>query len=124
VLRKLAARGVNVVSVIGSYNGARDVMIANAAIVLNMHYFERGVFEVVRVSYLLANGCAVVSEGSFSNKDEEPFRQGVAFAEYDHLADLCSVLLDRPDELDRLGREGQRIIQSRPMTQYLAAVLA
>ena len=122
VINELKARGVAVVPVFSIYGAGRDDLISKAAIVLNLHYFDLGVFELVRVSYLLANGCAVVSEGYLA-ADEIPFQAGVAFAPYSRLADVCCALLKHPTELDKLAKAGQRIIESRPMTQYLAAVL-
>ena len=40
----------------------RDALIARSKVVLNMHYYEPGEFESVRVSYLWANRKCVVTE--------------------------------------------------------------
>ncbi len=90
VLRKLESAGLNVCSVFGVYGDARDELIARSRIVLNVHFYETQVFEIVRVSYLLANSKAVVTEHS---PDLGSLRNAVAAFPYDSLAEGCLSLL-------------------------------
>ena len=66
------------------YGAYRDKYIARSKIVLNMHYYTPGIFEIARVSYLLANKKCVVSEeglgdGAFrGNATRGRARPGVA----------------------------------------------
>ena len=46
----------------GVRGAERDALIARARLVLNLHFYPTAIFELVRVSYLLANGKAVVAE--------------------------------------------------------------
>ncbi|HEX8955850.1 MAG TPA: hypothetical protein VF798_06230, partial [Burkholderiaceae bacterium] len=62
VLDGLRRRGVNVEAVFGVYGAERDALIARAKLVLNLRLYDSDIFEIVRVSYLLGNGKAVVSE--------------------------------------------------------------
>jgi len=62
VLDQLEQAGLKVERLFGVYGEERDKYIARSKIVLNMHYYESKIFEHVRVSYLLANRKAVVSE--------------------------------------------------------------
>ena len=62
VLRDLHDRGLRVKWLSGVYGVSRDAWIARSKIVLNIHYWEAKIFEITRVSYLLANRRAVVSE--------------------------------------------------------------
>ena len=62
VLDQLRSRGINTQAVFGVYGAARDSLIARAKVVLNLHFYEASIFEIVRVSYLLANRKAVVAE--------------------------------------------------------------
>ncbi len=57
---------------------------------LNVHYYETNLFEAVRVSYLLANSKAVVSEAS---PDVGYFEKAVAIFPYNELAEGCFSLL-------------------------------
>jgi hypothetical protein len=65
VLHELSHRGFTAVYAAGLFGTARDELIGRAKIVLNVNYnnFAK-IFEVVRVSYLLANRKAVVADES------------------------------------------------------------
>lgn len=56
--------GVRTEILFGAYGPQRDAMIARSKIILNIHYYPAQIFEAVRVSYLLNNGCFVISEKS------------------------------------------------------------
>jgi hypothetical protein len=124
VLEELARRGARVHAGFGVYGAARDALIARARLVLNVHYFEAKVFEVVRVSYLLANRRCVVSERGCDAAEEAVFEAGVAFAPYGGLADRCLELLARPEERRRLAEEGFRLMAARDEAAYLRDVVA
>jgi hypothetical protein len=93
VLDAIAATGARVATGFDVYGARRDAMIARARIVLNLHYYEARVFEIVRVSYLLANRACVVSEEGADGDLEAPLKDGIAFASYENLAATCSRLL-------------------------------
>jgi SAM-dependent methyltransferase len=124
VIEELLRSGVRVETAFGVYGKARDQLIARSRIVLNIHFYEAKVFEIVRVSYLLANGRVVVSERGASAEEEAPFEQGVAFDSYEHLASRCVQLLNDEDERARLRKTGRLIMESRPATTFLKAALA
>ena len=123
VIDRLRAAGVRVEAVFGVYGGERDALIARAKLVLNVHYYEAKVFEVVRVSYLLANGRAVVSERGSDPAEEASFASAVAFADHDQLVDTCLALLQQPAERQRLGEAGLGLMRARPEDQFLAPAL-
>jgi hypothetical protein len=124
VLEALRARGANVVHAFGKYAGERDALIARAKLCLNVHHYDAKVFEIVRVSYLLANARAVVSERGADVEDERAFEPGVAFAPYDRLVDRCLALLAAPDERRRLAQAGFELMRARSEPAYLAAALS
>jgi len=62
ILDELKAKGLNVLHLFGVYGDERDSYIARAKVVLNMHFYEPGVMETVRLSYLWANRACVCSE--------------------------------------------------------------
>ena len=96
VLADLQARGAVVHHAFGVYGAERDALVARSSVVLNMHYFEARVFEIVRVSYLLANRRFVVSERGGDATLEAPFTAGLVFADYDDLADTVESFLTNP----------------------------
>lgn len=124
VLDELRAQGARVETLFGVYGAGRDAFIARSRVVLNVHYFEARVFEIVRVSYLLGNGRAVVSERGAAADEEAPFEECVAFAPYEELTARCLQLLDAPAERARLGAAGVECMRARPMWKSLATAFA
>jgi O-methyltransferase len=103
VLEKVKEAGVRLHTAFGVYGKARDALIARAKIILNIHQTGCDLFESVRVSYLLANAKAVVSE---SSPDIGYFKDAVVSLPYEELAEGCLALLRddaRRKELERRG---------------------
>lgn len=124
VLAELERKGARVHVAFGLYGPPRDALVARSRIVLNLHYYDAKVFEIVRVSYLLANRRCVVSERGRVPSEEAPFERGVAFADYPRLADRCLELLARPGERQAIAEEGFRVMSARVEAEYLRAALA
>src|SRR5882724_11294934 len=93
VLKQLATQGVNVEARFNIYGAERDAFVARSKIILNVHFYESRVFEIVRVSYLLANRKCVVSETGQDEALESPLRKGVASVPYGRLTAACLQLL-------------------------------
>jgi hypothetical protein len=123
IVRRLRADGLRVEAAFGVYGAARDALIARAKVVLNVHFYDAKVFEVVRVSYLLANRKAVVSERGADPHEEAPFAAAVRFVRYDELARACRELVASADERRRLGEAGLGVMRGRPEAEILAAAL-
>ena len=123
-LQAMRNSGIKVFAGSGLYGAERDAVFARARIVLNLHYYEAQVFEIVRVSYLLANRLCVVSEAGLDQDLEGPFRNGVAFVPYRDLVAVCRYLLQRPDERRRLANAGFEAFKARPQAAMLKAALA
>jgi hypothetical protein len=121
VLDLLRDQGLRVESLTGVHGKARDAFIARSKVVLNMHYGSGFVFESVRVSYLLANRKAVVSERGDGHED---FSDGVAFAEYTELADRCAAIVRDDEARKKLELRGFEVMSGRSEAAYLKAALA
>lgn len=124
VLERLVARRLRVHAVFGAYGPARDALIARARVVLNVHFYDAKVLEMVRISYLLANRCAVLSECSADPREDDGLSGGVAFAAYEQLAERARALIDDPAARERLSQRGFEIMRGRPAAAYLPAALA
>ncbi|HEX8958244.1 MAG TPA: methyltransferase domain-containing protein [Solirubrobacterales bacterium] len=123
VLATLQARGLNVKAVFGVYGAERDSLIARAKIVLNVHFYEAKVFEMVRVSYLLANRRCVVSERGADAGEERGLEAVVAFAPYEELVETCVQLVGDPAARARLGEAGFGLVSRRVEAELLREVL-
>jgi hypothetical protein len=87
ILAGLLSAGLKVKILTGVYGEERDNYIARSKVVLNVHYYEPGIFEVVRVSYLWANAKCVVSEESPDSDFGVP---------YDDLVEACLLRVRYP----------------------------
>lgn len=124
VIEALRARGLRVETLFSVYGPARDAVIARSKLVLNVHFYEAKVFEAVRVSYLLANRRAVVSERGAVAEEEAPFADGVAFAAYHELVDRCVELVRDGPARAELAERGFRAISGRRQADFLRAALS
>mmetsp|Transcript_7056 Transcript_7056/g.8977 ORF Transcript_7056/g.8977 Transcript_7056/m.8977 type:complete len:406 (+) Transcript_7056:199-1416(+) len=72
----------------------RDAVVDNAAVVLNLHYYEHAALEVHHINYLLARGKCVLSEWSVDSHLDSVYSAAVAFTPAESLADLAIALLN------------------------------
>jgi hypothetical protein len=124
VLSEIGASGVTLVAVFDFYGEKRDALIARAKIVLNMHFYDAKVFEIVRVSYLLANRACVVSETGQDPELEAPLAGGVAFAPYDGLAPACLGLLRDDAARESVAEKGFERMRALSQVDMLERALA
>ncbi len=124
VLRDLHDRGLRVKWLSGALGVSRDAWIARSKIVLNVHYWEAKIFEIARVSYLLANRRAVVSEGGADPALERGLESGVAFADYDELADRCVELVGDERARRELAERGYQAFSARSQAAILQRALS
>ncbi len=126
-LDALKARGLNVMigdtdhPCIGEY---RDQLIARAKVVVNIHYYETvGIFEIVRVSYLLANGKAVVSELSPHTDIEPDIKEAIVTGSRADLPELCWQLVHDDTRRQQLERHGFELFRQRSASAILAPAI-
>jgi hypothetical protein len=122
IINDLDKAGINVQYSHSIYGRNRDAIFARSKIVLNVHYHPQKIFEAVRVSYLLNNGCYVVSEESAIY----PY-PGVGLCQvvYGDLVETCrQVLAMKYLSIEEIG-ETNRVEFERgyPMTKLLERVL-
>ncbi len=97
IFDKLEADGLRVKRLFGVYGEERDAWIARSKIVLNVHFFAAPIFEIFRVSHLLANGAFVVNEMGGLDPELEAFaRVTTSHAPYEQLVDACKALVRTP----------------------------
>lgn len=121
VLEACRRAGLRVVGSYGVYGAERDRLLARARVVLNVHFFEAKVLEMVRLSYLLANGCTVLSESGADPLEDSALQGGVQFAAYESLPEQAVRLVEDGGARVRLAARGQELMRARPITAYLQA---
>ncbi len=124
ILDALKARGLNLVVAGGVYGGERDALIARSKVVLNLHYYDTHIFETARVSYLLANRKAVVAEVQADTEIDPRYAAAVEARAYEDLVQGCLDLLADPVARRKREDNGLAIMQSMPLSGFLAPLIA
>jgi hypothetical protein len=120
----LSRAGLSSVFVSGLYGAARDELISRAKIVLNINLYQHSqIFEIVRVSYLLANRKAVVAildPGTFVEDDIRPV---IKFTTLEKIVDDCVHLLAHEDDRIKIENAGFDCIAKRDIRDVLRNAL-
>jgi hypothetical protein len=109
VLDDLRLAGLSVVVLDSVYGFQRDTFIARSKVVLNMHYYEPGIFEIARCSYLLANEVCVVSEIGIG---DEAFKEAVSSVPYDQLVSVCVEMVNSEEKRRAHAKRGFEIMKT------------
>ena len=123
IINRLKTAGLAVTSVFGVYGAQRDELIARAKLVLNVHFYASSIFEIVRVSYLLANSKAVVAECHDQTEIYPDLRDALRTAHYEGLVDACIELVSNNTLRQHYETVGFKRMQARSMTDILRPVV-
>ncbi|WP_448192969.1 hypothetical protein [Azospirillum sp. sgz301742] len=123
VLDALRRAGLAVVHLDGVFGMERDSHIARAKIVLNLHFYATQIFEIVRVSYLMANRKPVVTEASAATEVDEGLRAGLAAVPYEALVERCVELVRDDSGQHALEERAFQIFALRDQASVLRGVL-
>jgi hypothetical protein len=94
--------------VFNMYGKALDDVIARSKIILNMHFYETGIHEIFRTSYLMANRKCVVTEKGKDLDLEKKYYKSMWFSDYEALASECLNLLANKRARDDVAECGFR----------------
>ncbi len=119
VLDQLRQSGLAVKHVFGVYGEQRDALIARSKIVLNMHFYLPGTFEIVRVAYPMANRKVVVAEVNPGEEVDADLLPGLVAVPYERLAESCRHWADDNDRRRELEETAFRTFSARAMTNIL-----
>ena len=112
--------GLTTVFVCGLYGEARDEIIGRAKLIVNVNLYSLSkIFEVVRVSYLLANSKAVVADVDPNTEIDDDMRSAIMRTTGPQLVNECRRLV--ADDAARLALEeaGFKAIQCRDIRNIL-----
>ena len=123
ILNRLSDAGLEVQVAFGVYGRQRDDLIARSKIVLNIHYYESKIFEIVRVSYLLANSKAVVTECAAETNLDQGVKSAAICVPYNSLVSGCCALIANESERHSLEKRGLEWFSQRKETEILSKAL-
>lgn len=123
VLDQLVASGLTVKVLFGVYGKERDRLIERSKIVLNHHFYNSKIFEIIRVFYLLTNSIAVVGEVSESTFIDTIYRTGIYEAKYDDLVAGCIKIVRDDITRDKIEEKALESISKYPQKLFTLEVL-
>lgn len=124
ILDGLDAAGLKTKRLFGVYGKERDEWIARSKIVLNMHHYERGVFEIFRVSHLVANHkCVVNEDGGVDEALNEQARKLTWSIDYNSLVEACVRLAGDPEMCTMIAEGAHRYFRAFRLVDYVKAAL-
>jgi len=123
VLDALKSSGLNVHTIFGIYGKDRDDLIARSKLVLNLHYYDSEIFEVVRVFYLLSNSIPVVGEINPATLVSDVYKNSVLGVPYQELVNACIRLIKDDQARDMQARKGLELIKQNPQHIYTNKLL-
>ena len=123
ILEKLIAKGLTVKTLFGVYGKERDEWVERSKLVLNHHFYNSQIFEIVRVFYLLTNSVAVVGEVNESTSIDTMCREGICAVKYDDLVTGCVELIKDDDVRQRIQAKALNSISKYPQKLFTQEVL-
>ncbi len=123
LLDAMTAAGIRLHHVFGVYGAPRDALISRSKLVLNIHAHPTKIMEVVRLSYLLANRKAIVTELDDMTEFDADLRDAVAGVPYDRIIEECRRLLADEPARQALEDRGYRRFQARDLIPVLREVI-
>ena len=122
IVQQLKDAGLKVYASDNLYGGARDNLISRSKVVLNVHHDGRDMFEIVRVSYLVANKVLVVSEDS--SDMGEYSSELCRWSHYDRLSSRTLFVLNYNEKLHIESIENSfSVFRDAPFTPIVASAL-
>lgn len=105
--------------IFGIYGKELEKCIASSEIILNCHYYDTQLFEIVRCSYLMANKKFILSEPGLDTELEAPFKEGIAFHKKEEWPEVVKTYLANPDIREKIAQKGFEIFSQMKQTEYL-----
>ncbi len=124
VLLKLEDMGYKIKILWNLYGSERNSFIERAKIILNINYFDNALLEEYRLSFLANNGCFVISE-SANYVNDQCFKDGIVFCDYEKLVETCEFYLRPENEFlrDSIAKKGYDTFSKYKMTDNLKKAL-
>lgn len=120
IIIALENSGLKVTTLFNVYGKSRDDFIARAKIVLNIHFYEPSVFEIVRVSHLLASGKCVVSESGSCDFDLEKFAgKATVCVPIDNIVDVCKQLVSDKEYRQDVAERGRAEFKKLDLVDFV-----
>jgi hypothetical protein len=124
ILNALRESGLNIQNVFGIYGAEKDALIQRSKVVLNLHYYDSQIFEIIRVFYLLTNSIAVVGEVNPTTSIDGMYLNGIYPSQYDSLVESCHELIKDSNRRALIEQRALETIEQYPQTAFIEPLLS
>jgi predicted O-methyltransferase YrrM len=123
ILNKLTELGYKATALTGVFGEERNRYIEKAKIILNISRFHTTLLEEHRLSFLLNNGCFIISE-QIENMENNPFGDGLVFSDYYKIIETCEYYLKPENEnlRKKIAEKGYKYFSKSKFTDNLRKV--
>ncbi len=122
ILQSLKDAGLNIAVLFNCYGSARDYFIQRAKVVLNIHYFEDGIFEIFRCAHLFAHSKCVVSERGRDGDLDERHKDSAVFCSANEIVETCKWLVENPRHRESQGRRALEAFKQTTLVDVLRKI--
>ena len=123
IIDKLIDNGMKVKTLFGVYGKERDSWIERSKVVLNHHFYNSHIFEIVRVFYLLTNSIPVVGEVNDSTSIDDMCREGIYQSKYENLVEACLEIVKNQDLREKIQQKAFESISKYPQKEFTREVM-
>ena len=123
IFDQITSMGLVLTPIFSVYGHERDEFIARSKMIINLHYNEIGVFEIIRYQYLLNNGVAIVPEIGPETSIDPVYLDFLVGVPYTELVDRCVWLKENPNELLNLRERSVTEFKKTPHVVYMEELL-
>lgn len=123
ILEGLLEKGLSVKVLFGVYGKSRDEWVERSKIVLNHHFYNSQIFEIVRVFYLMSNSVAVVGEVNESTSIDPMCKGGIFAAKYNDLVSSCVDMVNDSSLLRNIQLSALASISRYPQKLFTQEIL-
>lgn len=124
ILNELSARGIKTKILHGVYGADRDYWISRSKLVLNLHFYQSQILEIVRCFYLMINQKAVVCEINETTVVDPSLREAITGGPYEALVDICIDLLADQQKRKRAQDIAYSTIKKYPQSIIMRRLLS
>lgn len=124
IINKLAEnKDLKVTTLFGVFGKDLDSWISRSKVVLNIHFYETQIFEVVRVFYLLTNSIAVACEVNNTTVIDQRFKEGIVGVPYHKLVESVVDLVRDENKLKKQREIAFESIVKYPQTEFTKSLI-
>ena len=123
VLQEMVERGLRVHHTNAAYGRVRDELLAKSKMLLNVHFYDMKIMEILRIGFGCANKVAVLTQHDYDSRSEADMLVACRSAPYHLLAHTAEMLVRADRMREDAALRGFEAFQKRDMVEILREAL-